>query len=258
MGADGKSGAIPSNCPMHRDYKGPAAAAVAPGKEEDMSSHGYGEINPRNMMPDVQNNPLPSDNISFSRDRETSSIPKTGEKKNWVYPSPQQFYNAIRRRGKVEEDDHLEESGLMNTVVFAHNVTNERTWEEIIEWERKLHWHRCKEPTLLSFVGKSDDPSWRAWWAMKFGGHAVFDRHDWTIDRCGLERVRYVIDYYDDPNVKEDPYGLQISLVTRPAITDSFQNFKDYIKKPLSDWIWGGDKWGHGIAEDAKGGADTN
>lgn len=27
------------------------------------------------------------------------------------------------------------------------------------------------------------------------GGPEPFDRHDWTIDRCGKE-VRYVIDFY--------------------------------------------------------------
>lgn len=37
-----------------------------------------------------------------------------------------------------------------------------------------------------------------------FRGPAPFDRHDWTVDRCGKE-VRYVIDYYyDDEKGKMD------------------------------------------------------
>ena len=55
------------------------------------------------------------------------------------------FFNALRRKRKpdgVEETD-------MATVVAVHNQMNERTWEQVVEWES-------------------------------------FDRHDWTIDRCGL------------------------------------------------------------------------
>lgn len=32
---------------------------------------------------------------------------------------------------------------------------------------------------------------------MLLGGPEPFDRHDWTVDRCGQE-VRYVIDFYYD------------------------------------------------------------
>lgn len=34
-----------------------------------------------------------------------------------------------------------------------------------------------------------------AWIRHKLGGPMPFDRHDWTVDRCGKE-VRYVIDFY--------------------------------------------------------------
>ena len=38
-------------------------------------------------------------------------------------------------------------------------------------------------------------------------GLEPFDRHDWTVDRCGKE-VRYIIDYYSitEPN-SDDPQG---------------------------------------------------
>lgn len=115
---------------------------------EQQSSHGLGTnaddklllddgvINPRNMMPSISENPLPSDKHWFSKHREVSTIPKTGEDGwNWIYPSAQQFYNAIRRRGKVSEEDKLEEDNTMNAIIYAHNITNERTWTEILEWE---------------------------------------------------------------------------------------------------------------------------
>ena len=94
---------------------------------------------------------------------------------------------------------------------------------------------RCTDPTLLSFVGKSEELSALAKfskWFQKRG--APFDRHDWVVDRCGLERVRYIIDYYDDPQAN-DEYGLDISLVTRPA-PDSVGNIWDRVRRPF--WLW--------------------
>lgn len=209
-------------------------------KPEDQSSHGYGgvagdEINPRNMMPQISENPLSSDKVTFSKAREVSTIPKTGEESsgqtNWVYPSPQQFYNALRRRDKVDEEDELEKDNTMNAIVFAHNVTNERTWNEIMEWEQ-MHFAKCPTPTLLRFVGRSEDWSPKAYVSAYFSAKgAPFDRHDWIIDRCGLEQVRYVIDYYDDVHAG-DTEELDISLDTRPAL-DSFGNFFDRLRFPF-------------------------
>ena len=76
-------------------------------------------LNPRNMMPDIANRSRVGDTMSFSRERETSSIPKTNEAAGtkWIYPSPQQFFNALRRRNKIDEEDRLEEGGVMNDVI---------------------------------------------------------------------------------------------------------------------------------------------
>lgn len=202
-----------------------------PESQEASESLTHGEgLNPRNMMPEMRNDPLPSDSLSFSRNRETSSIPKTGDNTNWIYPSAQQFYNAMRRRGKVDKEDEIEEN-TMDAVIFAHNVTNERTWEEILDWE-KMHFKRCKDPSLLRFVGKSEDLSWKAQFSTWFRSRGrPFDRHDWTVDRCGLETVRYIIDYYDDPNSKEND-ELEITLDTRPAL-DSWSAVWDHVRKPF-------------------------
>ncbi|CAD7965682.1 unnamed protein product [Amoebophrya sp. A120] len=242
---------LSGSCPMMRGSGEKAAshgdAAVAEDKtfeqmksleEQQLKQIQSAGINPRNMMPIMANQSLPSDKVAFDKSREVSSIPKTGESTGttWVYPSPQQFYNALRRRGKVDEQDELEKGNTMDSIVFAHNVTNEQTWTEILDWEHKLHYDRCKDPTLLSFVGKSEE--------LSLGGHfsnyfrargAPFDRHDWLVDRCGLEQVRYIIDYYDDPHAN-DQHGLDISLVTRPA-PDSVQNVWDILRKPYYDYL---------------------
>ncbi|CAD7970458.1 unnamed protein product [Amoebophrya sp. A25] len=228
---------------LRLDVIEPQGGPSSPSSSSDSST---GLINPRNMMPTMRNEALPSDLVQFDKNREVSSIPKTGEDQGttWVYPSPQQFYNALRRRGKVDEEDELEKDNTMDAIVFAHNVTNERTWEEILDWER-MHMDRCKNPTLLSFVGKSEELSLGGHFSSYFRSRgAPFDRHDWVVDRCGLEKVRYIIDYYDDPNAgADDEHGLDISLVTRPAATDGFRNIFDILRKPLWDaGILGGKK----------------
>ena len=49
------------------------------------------------------------------------------EEGNWVYPSPQMFYNAMKRKGyEAKEED-------MSNIVAIHNAVNERTWMEIMK-----------------------------------------------------------------------------------------------------------------------------
>ena len=49
----------------------------------------------------------------------------------------------------------------------------------------------------MRFVGKPDELSPKAMLKYYLGlAPRPFDRHDWTVDRCGTE-VRYIIDYYD-------------------------------------------------------------
>jgi len=74
-------------------------------------------IDPTNQMPVTPNQqPWPGQSKLLSTDRVTSAIPKAGGTQ-WVFPSPQMFYNALMRKGKgadVTEDD-------MGTVVAVHN-----------------------------------------------------------------------------------------------------------------------------------------
>jgi cytochrome c heme-lyase len=81
--------------------------------------------------------------------RETSSIPRTdapnspsgrpanSEREsgasptgNWIYPSEEMFFNAMRRKNY---DPQAED---MRTIVPIHNAVNERAWKEIREWEQ--------------------------------------------------------------------------------------------------------------------------
>lgn len=181
-------------------------------------------LNPRNMMPEMPQTPAATQSMDLKKDREVSSIPKTGEAGNWVYPSPQQFYHALLRKNKEAEAE------AMDDVVYGHNVTNERSWKAVLDWE-KLHSKSCPTPSLLRFVGRQKDLSWGGWWSKQLSYRGVpFDRHDWFVDRCGQRTVRYVIDYYDDIKAG-DAEDLQITVEARPAI-DTTGDFLDRLRRP--------------------------
>ena len=81
-------------------------------------------------MPVLSQAPAASQESLLPTERETSSIPRDdGEK--WEYPSPQQFHNALARKGMETPEEHVE------TMVQIHNFLNEQAWLEILKWERK-------------------------------------------------------------------------------------------------------------------------
>uniref|UniRef100_A0A061RAZ0 Holocytochrome c-type synthase n=1 Tax=Tetraselmis sp. GSL018 TaxID=582737 RepID=A0A061RAZ0_9CHLO len=182
-------------------------------------------LDPTNNMPMAPNQqPCPGQIKPLSTERETSTIPKGGTDSTWLYPSPQMFFNALRRKGKgedVTEDD-------MTSVVAAHNSMNETTWRKVLAWEA-LHEHDCGSPTLLRFRGRPDQlsPKARVWsWVT---GEQPFDRHDWYVDRCGHE-VRYVIDFYFREEKAGTPEAFAIDA--RPAV-DSLEAAVDRVKMAI-------------------------
>eukprot|EP00808_Paulinella_micropora_P001479 g64772.t1 len=147
---------------------------------------------------------------------EASNIPKApkdGQEyagETWIYPSPQRFFNAMARKGHDPDEDDME------TIVNIHNNINERAWQQILEWEEELH-PDCKRPMLSSFEGKPDELSLRARFYSITGIRSPpFDRHDWTVDRCG-RKVRYIIDFYTGRSI--DPFIPAVYLDVRPSLT---------------------------------------
>lgn len=86
-----------------------------------------------------QNQPLPLS-------REASSIPRGDTEGNWEYPSPQQMYNAMLRKGYTDTPVDAVES-----MVAVHNFLNEGAWAEVCEWEHVFSrglfsaWDICKK-----------------------------------------------------------------------------------------------------------------
>lgn len=180
-------------------------------------------LNPGNQMPPSPNQPAFSDQkIPLQKDRQVSSIPmgekKQGEGENWVYPSEQMFYNAMKRKGwtPTEED--------MPAVVAIHNAVNERAWAEILNWEAHQGISSsCGGPKLVKFRGRPRDYSPKARLLNMLGYKLPFDRHDWIVDRCGTE-VRYVIDFYNGASSANMPAALHLDV--RPALDSPWLLFE--------------------------------
>ena len=136
----------------------------------------------------------------------------------WVYPSEQQYYNAMRRKGwNPDERD-------VPMVLAIHNAVNEQVmpfWTRFRQtssvligiaactvssiyqgWSKVLAWERMRarsssgdetdaklaEPKLKEFSGKPGEMSPKAWFKSSVLGYAKpFDRHDWVVDRDGKE-----------------------------------------------------------------------
>nr|POF03870.1 cytochrome c heme lyase [Quercus suber] len=271
-------------CPMHKP------SAVAPVQAEKASAcpvkhtsepnanatpSYISKLNPLNYMPSNISNKREAieQTVSLPLDRETSTIPRGDGAGTWEYPSPQQMYNAMLRKGYTDTPaEHVE------AMVAVHNFLNEGAWEEIKEWERRFSGGLAKgwdisrrgeegaarqafieelrrsrqlgeenaEPKLLRFMGRPSEPTpkarmlgFMAWlYPSQFPDNPPFDRHDWFVQRRGpsgdTREVRYVIDYYSGP---PEPTGEPVFyLDVRPAVDGPTAACERMMR-------WGGDVW---------------
>ncbi|KIM90531.1 hypothetical protein PILCRDRAFT_60053 [Piloderma croceum F 1598] len=210
-----------SACPIQHD---PPPKSDAPA--QCPIDHGQ-SLNPLNQMPTLAQAPSPNQSTTLPLTRTESSIPRDPSAK-WEYPSPQQFYNALVRKGWETPEEHVE------TMVEIHNFLNEEAWQEVLKWEKRSN-SSDEEPHLAKFKGRPGEmsPKARFWllagWLLpsRFNNEPPFDRHDWIVRRPKTgEEVRYVIDYYSAP---PEPDGSPVfSLDVRPAL-DSFGSLKERI-----------------------------
>ena len=141
------------------------------------------QLNPLNyMFPDLSQKPAANQIRKLPTSREDSTIPKGSGDGNWEYPSPQQMYNALLRKGYTDTDITAVEG-----MVSVHNYLNEGAWAEIVGWEERFHrglykgWQICSrgeahaaeelqrhwdgseaEPSLIRFQGRPTDMTPRA------------------------------------------------------------------------------------------------
>lgn len=142
----------PSNCPMSKAKDSPFYAAPKPSNElappapAAPQQSTLSKLNPLNyMFSSISQERAPQQTVDLSVDRETSSIPRGDAQGNWEYPSAQQMYNAMLRKGYTDTPQDAVES-----MVAVHNFLNEGAWNEIVGWERTFAkglgagWERCR------------------------------------------------------------------------------------------------------------------
>jgi len=171
--------------------------------------------------------PHPSQNHFLSTQRVVSTIPRETEGK-WEYPSDQQFYNAIRRKGYTAPLSDIP------SIVQIHNSVNERSWMEVRKWEKALR--DCDDPKLVRFLGRPNDLSPKAWINTNlFFYNPPFDRHDWLVEGVDGSTRRYVIDFYKGGEEKK---GVNMYLDVRPAL-DGPGAFLDRAKMMVMETLPG-------------------
>ncbi|MCJ1405760.1 holocytochrome c synthase [Xylographa trunciseda] len=191
----------PPGCPMHAASTSTSPSLISPqksspflissgsscpvkGPNEPMTSDNsisstFSKLNPLNYMPsNISQSRAANQTVRLPVEREISSIPRGDAETNWEYPSPQQMYNAMLRKGY---DDTPEDA--VESMVAVHNFLNEGAWAEIVEWERRFSrglgygWQACRlgeegsmtgagimssedavpRPRLLRFEGRPSD-----------------------------------------------------------------------------------------------------
>lgn len=204
------------------------------------SACGPDDINPKNNMPyELSTAKASGQTIDLPTEKTQSTIPRGDDDADgvWEYPSPQQMFNAMIRKGKGDVPEDAVES-----MVSIHNFLNEGAWSEILEWEKPYTEKTQVPPRLLKFTGRPDEMSPRArifttlgkWFPSKFDTDPPFDRHDWTVLRNDghgdakedWRQVRYVIDYYAGPEEDGMP---TFYLDVRPAL-DNVTNANDRLR----------------------------
>lgn len=123
---DSISSPLNSSCPIK--------APDAPQTYSDQPQSLLSKLNPLNLMPsNISQSRAKCQKIALPVDRTVSSIPRGDADSNWEYPSPQQMYNAMLRKGY---DDTPEDA--VESMVAVHNFLNEGAWEEIEGWEGRF------------------------------------------------------------------------------------------------------------------------
>jgi hypothetical protein len=134
-----QSSSSAANCPVdHASLSKSASAPPAPCPVQHSET-----LDPRNHLPILTQERSPSQTTDLPTERTASSIPRDGTG-TWEYPSPQQFYNALVRKGWETPENEIE------TIVQIHNFLNEKAWEEVQKWEAEVN--RYVSVTQLRWV----------------------------------------------------------------------------------------------------------
>lgn len=174
--------------------------------------------------------PHPEQRLPLSTHRLESTIPRSSHgstpghqirvddpsnsSTTWVYPSEQQVFNAMKRKGwnGVEEES-------IPSFLQIHNSVNERSWKEVQKWEQALG-VAPDDVQLSRFEGRPKDLTPKAWILSTLGlSDKPFDRHDWyVVNNESTAEQRYVLDFYMTGGNGGDRDVPRVEIDVRPAL----------------------------------------
>ena len=119
-----------ASCPVdHASSSSRSSSTAATAPAQCPVPHSSDEaLDPRTHLPVLTQERAPLQTTDLPTERTESSIPRDAAG-NWDYPSPQQFYNALVRKGFPTPENEVE------TMVQIHNFLNEAAWDEVQKWE---------------------------------------------------------------------------------------------------------------------------
>lgn len=223
----------------------------------------------------ISNTRSENQDIALPLEREPSTIPRGDGSGTWEYPSPQQMYNAMLRKGYTDTP-----AQDVPAMVSVHNFLNEGAWAEIVDWETRFSgglrrgWEISKrgeenapaiaemitrqerlngpglgvvkDPSLVRFMGRPEEPTpkarmlqFMAWmWPSEYASAPPFDRHDWFVRRVTPEGQEKEVRYVIDYySGPPEPTGEPVFyLDVRPAVDGPTSAAERLIR-------WYGDVW---------------
>lgn len=264
-----------AKCPVDHDAQQAMLKARSQSGAKCPVKHDTSDgLNPLNSIPvDLATAKQPGQVMDLSTERTPSSIPRARDAEGqdegevWDYPSPQQFYNALVRKGWETPEESME------VVTEIHNFLNEAAWEEVMQWERRFpgsvspsflihtaYVQRRVVPiekssrqtaralsqgemvpflgTDLAFTVQVSLPPSTGRPDLMFSGEKPFDKHEWILSRPATGvTARYIIDYY---SAGTDAEGSPVfSLDVRPAL-DSLEAINQRVQVAFEEWMKGG------------------
>jgi len=195
------------------------AQTPQPGQRLPLSTHRL-----ESTIPRQSDSQIPGHQIQLTAAEEEDANAKEDDPNTtWVYPSEQQVFNAMKRKGwkGIEEES-------IPSFLQIHNSVNERSWQDVLEWE-ELAGHSGESVELSRFEGRPTDLTPKAWLLSTLGiTDKPFDRHDWYVvnkdnnkDNHNTNEKRYVLDFYMTESSSNSGTGTglpKVEIDVRPAI----------------------------------------
>lgn len=113
---------VAESCDSSKMAQQPSSALASPS----LTSLGLNPTREVSTIPRANEELWPDKSRIANSEQETGADKSSG---NWIYPSEQMFFNAMRRKNY---DPKAED---MRSIVPIHNAVNERAWKEIKGWE---------------------------------------------------------------------------------------------------------------------------